>query len=87
MLKLFEIYKHYGVDYMYDSELTSVEYYRLKKDGDIQIWDTYDENKKPMYEVCCLKHNRSRTYYKLADAMMAGVAWYLYQGSNLNATR
>ena len=78
MIKLSEVYKHYGVDHMYDDEFTSIEYYRLKQDGDIQIWDVM-KNGKIVWEVFCNKTRRSHSYHRLADAMMAGVFWYLYQ--------
>jgi len=77
MLKLKDTYKMYGIDKLYDSEYNEVEYYRFKLNGDIQIWHTYDESKRVLYEVCDTKIGSSKVCKKLSDAMSIGLFWSL----------
>ena len=77
MLKLYEVTRYWGVDHLFDSELNSVKYHRLLNNGDIQIWHTYDESKRVLYEVCDTKIGSSKVCKKLSDAMSIGLFWSL----------
>tara|TARA_R100001460_G_scaffold54550_1_gene93863 strand:+ start:2005 stop:2247 length:243 start_codon:yes stop_codon:yes gene_type:complete len=72
MLKSNDIKSYWAVDRMYDGNCEAVEYFRLKKDGDIQIWKSHT-----MYEVVDTEDGGSRLYTRFADAMAMGLLYYL----------
>jgi hypothetical protein len=79
MLKSNDVKSYWAVDRMYDGNCEAVEYFRLKKDGDVQIWKTYsDKNGRwGMYEVVDIENGNSRLYTRFADAMAMGLLYYL----------
>ena len=80
MLKSNDIKLYWAVDRMYDGNCESVEYFRLKKDGDIQIWKSHT-----MYEVVDTEDGSSRLYTRFGDAMGMGLLYYLQKQGVLDA--
>ena len=87
MLKSNDIKTYWDVDRMYDGNCESIEYFRLKYDGDIQIWRTYsDKNGRwEMYEVVDTETGNSRLYTRFADAMSMGLLYYLEREGLIDA--
>ena len=88
MLKSNDIKSYWDVDRMYDGNCESIEYFRLKMNGEIQIWKTYEQKsgRWGMYEVVDTNNGNSRMYTRFIDAMSMGLLYYLQREGVINAT-
>lgn len=88
MLKSNDIQSYWDIDRMYDDNFESIEYFRLKMNGDIQIWKTYETKSEiwGLYEVIDTKNGNSRLYTRFIDAMSMGLLYYLEREGLINAT-
>tara|TARA_B100001939_G_C16413384_1_gene393316 strand:- start:122 stop:388 length:267 start_codon:yes stop_codon:yes gene_type:complete len=88
MLKSNDIQSYWDIDRMYDDNFESIEYFRLKMNGDIQIWKTYETKSEiwGLYEVIDTKNGNSRLYTRFIDAMSMGLLYYLQREGVINAT-
>jgi|TARA_Y100000289_G_C3821485_1_gene98910 hypothetical protein len=79
MLKSNDIKSYWEIDRMYDGNCESIEYFRLKMNGDIQIWKTYSDKsgRWGMYEVVDTSNGNSRLYTRFADALAMGLLYHL----------